>query len=152
MLKTRHRPADGGRMRRPALLIALLVLSLALPGAAGAALTVGVTDDSGSTSPDGGAAFLERLADVGMTENRVSVVWNPDAPTTIPVQALLDAYVANATAAGVRVVFSVYPGKAGALTASPDAPGQFAAFLAQLATAYPQVTDFVVGNEPNQPR
>jgi hypothetical protein len=152
MLKTGHRAADGDDMRRPALVVALLLLSLALPGAAGAALTVGVTDDSGSTAPDGGVAFLSRLADVGLTENRVSVIWNPDTPTTIPSQASLDAFVANASAAGVRIVFSVYPAKAGALTATPDATGRFADFLSQLATAYPQVTDFVVGNEPNQPR
>ena len=152
MLKTRHAPADGDHVRRPALLIALLLLSLVVPGAAHAALAVGVTDDSGRDSADGGAAFLARLADVGLTENRVSIVWCPDAPTTIASQARLDAYVANATAAGVRLVFSVYPSKAGALTASPDAPGQFAGFLAQLAGDYPQVKDFVVGNEPNQPR
>jgi hypothetical protein len=152
MLKTRQGPADGDHMRRPALVVGLLLVALALPGAAGAALSVGVTDDSGSDSLDGGAAFLGRLADVGLTENRVSVVWNPDTPTAIPGQPYLDAYVANAAAAGVRVVFSVYPGKAGALTATPDAPGNFASFLAELAGAYPQVTDFVVGNEPNQPR
>jgi hypothetical protein len=152
MLKPLRAPADGDHMRRPALLTALLLLALVLPGAGGAALAVGVTDDSGRDSTDGGASFLGRLGDVGLTENRISVVWNPDAPATIPSQAHVDAYVANATAAGVRLVFSVYPAKAGALTATPDAPGGFAGFLAQLAGAYPQVTDFVVGNEPNQPR
>ncbi len=152
MLKPIQTPADGDHMRRPALLVALLLLSLALPGAARAALVVGVTDDSGRDSGDGGAAFLARLTDVGLTENRVSIVWSPDAPDTIPSKALLDAYVPNAVAAGVRVVFAVYPAKPGSLTASPDAPGQFAGFLAELAGDYPQVTDFVVGNEPNQPR
>ena len=152
MLKTGHTPADGDHMRRPVLLIALLLLSLALPGAGRAALAVGVTDDSGRDSADGGAAFLAHLTDVGLTENRVSIVWSPDAPDTIPSKALLDAYVPNAAAAGVRVVFAVYPAKPGSLTASPDAPGQFAGFLAELAGDYPQVTDFVVGNEPNQPR
>ena len=111
MLKPIHTPADGDHVRRPALLIALLLLSLALPGAARAALAVGVTDDSGRDSADGGAAFLAHLADVGLTENRVSIVWSPDAPDTIPSQALLDAYVPNAAAAGVRVVFAVYPAK-----------------------------------------
>jgi hypothetical protein len=151
MLKTGRTPADGDRMRLRAL-VALLLLSLALPGAARAALAVGVTDDSGRDSADGGAAFLARLADLGLTENRVSVVWSPDTPDTIPQQNLLDAYVANATAAGVRIVFSVYAAKPGALTATPDATSRFASFLALLARTYPQVTDFVVGNEPNQPR
>ena len=152
MLKTRPAHADGDHVRRPALLIALLLLAVAFPGTAGAALTVGITDDSGRDSADGGAAFLATLADVGLTENRVSVVWNPDTPDTIPSKPQLDAYVANAAAAGVRLVLSVYPGRAGALTATPDASGRFVSFLAELASAYPQVTDFVVGNEPNQPR
>jgi hypothetical protein len=113
---------------------------------------VGVTDDLGRDSSDGGAAFVSTLGDLGFTENRVSVVWNPDDPTAIPQQARLDAYVPTATAAGVRVVLAVYPGRATAIADNPAATGQFAAFVAQLAQTYPQVTDFVVGNEPNQPQ
>ena len=37
-------------------------------------------------------------------------------------------------------------------SSSPGAADDFAAFLAKLATTYPDVRDFVVGNEPNQPR
>ena len=130
----------------------LLLLSLALPGAARAALAVGVTDDSGRDSADGGAAFLAHLTDVGLTENRVSIVWSPDAPDHDPVEGAAGRLRPERRGGRRPRRLRRLPGKAGSLTASPDAPGQFAGFLAELAGDYPQVTDFVVGNEPNQPR
>jgi hypothetical protein len=129
-----------------------LLTALALPASAGGGLSVGVTDDLGRDAPDGGTAFLGALNDLGFSENRVSVVWDPDSPTTIPGQANLDQFVANSTAAGIRVVFAVYPARPTAFASAPAAPGQFSTFLATLTQAYPQVTDFIVGNEPNQPR
>ncbi len=151
MLKPPVARADWHSVRRFVLLAAALA-ALALPGAAGAGLGVGVTDDLGRDSSDGGAAFVATLADVGFTENRVSVVWDPDNPATIPSQARLDRFVPRASAAGIRVVLAVYPGRPTAVADNPAVVGQFAAFLAELARTYPQVTDFVVGNEPNQPQ
>jgi hypothetical protein len=46
----------------------------------------------------------------------------------------------------------VAPTKARAITNSPQAPAQFAAFLQLVARTYPTVKDVIVGNEPNQPR
>jgi len=151
MLKPPVAGADWHSVRRFTLLAAALAV-LALPGAASAGLGVGVTDDLGRDSPDGGAAFVATLADLGFTENRVSVVWDPDNPTAIPGQAGLDGYVPMASAAGIRVVLAVYPGRQTAIADNPAAVGQFAAFVAALARTYPQVADFVVGNEPNQPQ
>ena len=135
-----------------ALATALAALAVAAAPASADGLTVGVADDAGRNAPDGGAAFLNTLTDIGLRENRVSVVWNPDAPDAVPDRANLDHYVANATARGVRVVFAVYPARPTALTSSLASVGQFAAFVQTLARAYPQVKDFIVGNEPNQPR
>src|SRR3954452_6421175 len=151
MLKPIVARADSNSVRRLSLLAAALA-ALALPGAAGAGLGVGVTDDLGRDSADGGAAFVSTLADLGFTENRVSVVWDPDNPAVIPQRAALDRYVPRASAAGVRIVLAVYPGRPTAIADNPAAVGQFAAFVAELARTYPQVTDFVVGNEPNQPQ
>ena len=72
-----------------ALLVALTVLAAA-PAGAGGALTVGVTDDSGLGSADGGTSFVATLRDLGFAENRVTVLWDPDAPATIPNEAALD--------------------------------------------------------------
>ncbi len=137
---------------RLTLAVLTALAALALPASGAAALSVGVTDDMGLGTPDGGAAFLTTLDDLGFSENRVSVLWDPDAPATIPNEAALDAFVATATARGVRVVLAVYPSRSTALTASQSAVWQFTAFLETLARRYPQVTDIVVGNEPNQPR
>ena len=52
----------------------------------------------------------------------------------------------------MRVVLHVFPTTATAISATPGAAESFAGFLTKLATAYPQVRDVVVGNEPNQPR
>jgi hypothetical protein len=153
LLKRTVPGADALRMTsRLALALAGALAALAVPASAAGALTVGVTDDLGRDAPDGGAAFLGALADLGFAENRVSVVWDPDSPTTIPGQATLDKFVAKSSAAGVRIVFAVYPARPTAFASAPAAPAQFSAFLATLAQAYPQVTDVIVGNEPNQPR
>ena len=83
MLKPPMARADWHSVRRFSLLAAALA-ALALPGAAGAGLGVGVTDDLGRDSPDGGAAFVAMLGDLGFTENRVSVVLGPGQPRRDP--------------------------------------------------------------------
>jgi hypothetical protein len=138
-------------MRR---LVLLLVLACALlTGVRDAgALTLGVSDDSGKYSRDGGESFFASLRAVGGTENAIVVWWDAKHPTTNPEQALLDAAVAHAQLAGVRVVIDVYLRHAKDYATNPRAPAQYAAFLQQLARRYPGVRDFIVGNEPNQPR
>jgi hypothetical protein len=92
------------------------------------------------------------LNDLGATENRISISWDPAQPTTIPNQPALDAWVPTAAIRAVRVIFAVSPAHPKDVTESPDMVQKFAAFLAQLARTYPTVRDFVVGNEPNQNR
>jgi hypothetical protein len=87
-----------------------------------------------------------------MRENRVSVPFDASAPTTIQNQAALDLYVPLATLRGVDVVFSVAPAKAKTLAENPDAARLYAEYVALLARTYPTVKNFIVGNEPNQPR
>jgi hypothetical protein len=127
-----------------------LAAGLVLAGSA-SAVDVGVVDDYG-IAPDNSAGFFDNLAALGMRENRLSIPWDPDAPTTIPNQSALEQYVALATLRGVRIVFAVAPTKANAITSAPGAAGAYAAFLMQLARTFPTVKDYVVGNEPNQPR
>jgi hypothetical protein len=131
-------------------LTASLAAALLLAGSA-SAVDVGVVDDYG-IAPANSPGFFDSLATLGMRENRVSIPWDPAAPTTIPNQQALEQYMTLATLRGVRVVFAVAPTKANALTSNPAAAGRFAAFLQQLARTFPTVKDFVVGNEPNQPR
>jgi hypothetical protein len=125
--------------------------ALALAGAAQGGLAVGITEDAGK-STDGGASFFATMADVGLTVNRVSVSWDPTRPDEIPGQAEIESWLPQAQTAGVRIMFAVSPARARDLTSSPSAPAQFADFLQRVARTFPQVKDFVIGNEPNQPK
>ncbi|HET8652143.1 MAG TPA: hypothetical protein VFM13_06185 [Gaiellaceae bacterium] len=138
-------------MEHAAAVLALLASALVLTGSASAALRAGVADDFG-TNPDQTAWFFDHLGELGMTENRVSVGFDASDPTTIQRRELLDLYVPLATLRGVRVVFSVAPTRAKAITETPGSVGAYAAYVALLARTYPTVKDFIIGNEPNQPR
>jgi hypothetical protein len=132
-------------------LICSVVAVLALASNASGDLQIGVADDLGIYA-DQSAWFFDSLGELGMQENRVSVPFDASAPTTIQHQAALDLYLPLATLRGVRVVFSIAPTKARALTGSPAAARQYAEYVALLARTYPTVKDFIIGNEPNQPR
>jgi hypothetical protein len=132
------------------LLTAALIAALALVPTA-AAMDVGVVDDYG-IAPENSTWFFDSLGELGMRENRVSIAWDPTAPTTIHRQFELEQYVALASLRGVRVVFAVAPTRANAITSDPAAAGRYAAFLQQLVRTFPPVKDYVIGNEPNQRR
>ncbi len=134
------------------LLCAAVASALLAAAPAAHAARFGFADDAGKYADDGGAAFFNDLKAAGGSENRISVLWDPKRPETIVEQSFLDRSLPVAEAKGVRVVFHVFPATPTALSSSPAAPERFAAFLAQLATTYPQVREYVVGNEPNQPR
>jgi hypothetical protein len=135
---------------RPACLI-LLCAVLALPGTASAALGLGVVDDAPKASLDGGASFYALMADLGMTENRVTMLWDPSRDPAGE-DALLAAVLPSAQLRGTRIVIAVFPAKARGITSSPSAPAEFAAYLQHLARTHPYVKDYIVGNEPNQTR
>jgi hypothetical protein len=132
-------------------LIASLAAALVFAGGASADLQIGVADDLGFHA-DTSSWFFDSLGELGMRENRVSVPFDASAPTTIQNQAALDLYVPLATLRGVDVVFSVAPAKAKTLAENPDAARLYAEYVALLARTYPTVKNFIVGNEPNQPR
>ena len=82
--------------------LACLFAALAAATSASADLTVGVADDGGKISSDGGVWFLNQMREAGLQENRITLGWDPDHPTTIPDRAQLDRYLVNASAAGIR--------------------------------------------------
>lgn len=126
-------------------------LALALAGAAQASLEVGVTEDAGKAL-DGGVSFFASLTDVGLTANRVSIPWDSANPTVIQSQGEIEAWLPLAQVAHTRIIFAVSPTTARGMTGSPAALPQFVAFVQHLAQIFPTVKDYVIGNEPNQPR
>jgi hypothetical protein len=124
---------------------------LVAAGVASASPRFGVAEDATKYADDGGASLYPRIQAAGMVENRFTVRWNPADPTTIQEQGFLDRSLPAAARAGMRIVFDVYPLDAFAFSSSPATrAGLFAAYLQTLARRYPQVDDFIVGNEPNE--
>ena len=109
----------------------------------------GANDDTGKYSLDGGAVYFPQMAAAGLKQNVMTVRWKPSDPLNIPDRAALDVAVPNAVAAGIEVVFAVYPYPPSELEVGGVSHLAFAAWLDQLARAYPQVTTYIVGNEPN---
>ncbi|HYZ78627.1 MAG TPA: hypothetical protein VE596_14765 [Gaiellaceae bacterium] len=139
-------------MRLLAAACAGIFAALVLTGSAGAVGAFGVTEDAGKYARDGGASFFAQLHDVGMNENAITIYWDPSLPGGMAEPGLLDRTLPFARAHGIRVVLTVYARRPAQFTTSPTAAAQFASFLERLALAYPEIHDFVVGNEPNQPR
>ncbi len=103
-------------MKRLALTFALACAAFALAGPAQAAISVGVADDRPLGQPDGGAAFFMVMNDVGLSEIRLSVLWDATQPMTIAHQAQIESVLPVATLRGMKVTFSVTPLKARSIT------------------------------------
>jgi hypothetical protein len=138
-------------MRTVAAALVCLLCALAFSGAASGTV-YGVADDAGKYADDGGASFFATLNDLGMSENRVTVTWDPANPTTISDQAFLDRSIPKAVAHGIDIVFAIYPAKARGLADTPNGIQLFAEFAAKVAARYPQVTKIICLNEGNQTR
>ncbi|HEU0303479.1 MAG TPA: hypothetical protein VFR32_02755 [Gaiellaceae bacterium] len=142
---------DYAKLTRRAATLCACVAALAAATTATASPRFGVAEDATKYADDGGASLYPRLRELGMVENRITVRWNPADPTTIQEQGFLDRALPAADRAGVRIVFDVYPVDPFAFTASPETRAAlFAAYLKTVARRYPQVTDYIVGNEPNE--
>src|SRR5881227_3421106 len=138
-------------MWRISAVLASACVALALTGAA-SSTTFGVADDAGKYAEDGGAGFFTMLTQLGMTENRMAVFWDPSQPDTIVDQAFLDRAVPQAQRRGIDVMFAIYPLKARALVDTPDGIQLFARYAAKVAERYPYVRKIICLNEGNQPR
>jgi hypothetical protein len=132
-----------------ATIFTLACASLAFAGPAQADVNAGVVDDRPIVTADGGAAFFALMNDVGLREVRITMQWDPAAPTTIDKELYLTNMLPVATLRGIRVVFSVQALKARSITGAPNGPAQFAAYQQLLARTFPTVKDYIVGNEPN---
>jgi hypothetical protein len=138
-------------MLRITAVLACACAALALVGSA-SSTTFGVADDAGKYADDGGANFFNMLTDLGMTENRIAVFWDPANPTTIVDQAFLDRAIPQAMRRGLEVVFAIYPLKARGLVDTPNGVQLFAQDAARVAQRYPYVRKIICLNEGNQPR
>jgi hypothetical protein len=144
-----YRVSEKGIRDVKKLAAAFVCLSALTYATAAGAVGFGANDDTGKYSADGGALFYSQMAAAGLNQNVITVRWKPSEPLTIPDRELLDRAVPTALAAGVEVVFAVYPYPPSELEGGGVKAAAFAEWLAALARTYPEVKTYIVGNEPN---
>ncbi|MBA2740683.1 MAG: hypothetical protein H0U46_01565 [Actinobacteria bacterium] len=128
-----------------------LIGALLAGGSAAHAADIGANDDTGKYLSDGGATLYGDMSGLGLRQIVLTSRYKPSDPLTIQDKELLDRAIPAAAEAGLRVVLAVYPYPPREVVAGLASPGAFGAYTASVAQAYPQVKQFVVGNEPNQP-
>lgn len=136
--------------RRAVCGLSALCAALALAAPAAGDLQIGVVDDQAK-----GAAperFFGQMSDVGLSEVRVTILWDPAEPLTIRDQPEIERLLPFAQARGIKVLFVLDLANPRAVGNSTAAAGSFAAFAAHVGRTFPSVRDIIVGNEPNQTR
>jgi hypothetical protein len=151
-------PRDKEFAVRKSLLILIALAALALAGGSSASradqlgpanFVVGASEDQTLGFDDGGADLYDQFSSFELGVTRMSVDYERSDPTTIQQQSQLERAIAAATERGLRVVLSISPGHNTDVTGDPNGVRKFAAYTALVARAFPDVTDFVIGNEPN---
>ena len=128
-----------------------LIVALLTGASAATAADIGANDDSAKFAEDGGAALYAEMSGLGLRQTIISVRFVPSQAMVVQDKARLDRAIANAADAGLRVALAVYPYPPRELEAGLGSPSLFASYVGVLASIYPQVRQFVIGNEPNQP-
>jgi len=114
-------------------------------------LLVATVDDSvRQADPNVAAQLMKVSADAGFDAVLVSSTWKPGLQTPSAEERLtLGNVVKAADAEGMQVFVFVWHGLSGDTPRTVHTRREFAAYTAALARAFPQIRDFVVGNEPN---
>jgi hypothetical protein len=130
---------------------AAFTLALLTGATAASAAEIGANDDSAKFAGDGGASLFADMTAVGLRQTVIGVRFKPTESMLIQEKQQLDRAIPNALDAGLRVVLAVYPYPPREIEAGLGSPAAFGAYVSTVARAYPQVRQFVIGNEPNQP-
>ena len=119
--------------------------------AGGPAMMVGAAEDVGKTPDYAFAkASMDRAKLAGFDSIRITQTWTKDQTKLGATdQILLDNAINAAQFTGLRVVLSLYPFGSSVTPLTDDQRADFASFAADVASRYPFVHDFIVGNEPN---
>jgi hypothetical protein len=114
-------------------------------------LLVATVDDAMKQPDPKVAADLMKVShDAGFDAVLVSSMWRPGTTTLSAQDRLTLGNVVNAADdLHMRVFVFVWHGLSGNTPRTEPARRRFAAYAASVAKAFPQIRDFVVGNEPN---
>ena len=143
---------------RTALLIPVVLAALVLVGVSSASpktqlgpadFIVGATEDQPLGFDDGGAVVFGQMESHSLGAIRMSVDYEPSELSTVQQLDQLERSITAADQRGLRVILSISPAHNTDVTRDPNGVKKFAAYTALVARAFPSVTDFVIGNEPN---
>jgi hypothetical protein len=109
-------------------------------------ITWGVADDTGKYADDGGVWFNQELKGAGLSEERWTLSWSPDRPTTIDELPFLQRAAPQAQKDGIKVELALYGRPASAH--DPDAFCNWAGIVAKTVSQW-GIHDYIVWNEPN---
>jgi hypothetical protein len=127
---------------------AALAAVVAVGSASADPLRYGAADDWPKFHPCGDIWWTS-MKDIGYQDLRVTVQWDAAAPTVIPFQSNLQDAIDCAKLNDIRPILAVYPAKPASIGSNDSAQTAFASFVGLLGQAFPDVNDFIVGNEPN---
>ena len=143
---------------RKTLLIPVVLGALILVGVSSASnatqlgpadFVVGATEDQQLGFDDGGAVVYGQMASHELGAIRCR------STTSRPSRRRSSSWISSSARSrradqrGLRVILSISPGHNTDVTRDPNGVKKFAAYTALVARAFPSVTDFVIGNEPN---
>ena len=112
---------------------------------------IGAAEDA-ARQPDAAVASarMDEASRVGFNTIRLTQMWTTgERALNTTDQAALDNAIKAAKAHDIRLVLSIYPVGSSVTPLTPQARADFAAFAADIARRYPDLRDFIVGNEPN---
>ena len=111
-------------------------------------LLLGIASEEPKWDADGGRRYYSALTDLGLTTSRLAITWDPAQPLAIFERTLFDSRLPQAAARGIDVSL-VITASHPTVFADPANRALLTGFLQLLARTYPQITTYVIGNEPN---
>jgi hypothetical protein len=131
--------------RAPAGLGPLAVAAGSGSAGAPATLVIGAAENDVLTDP---AGRLAQATAAGFRAIRIAIPWSPGQAGPDPA---LTAAAQQAASLGVRLYAEVYPASPELVPTDDARRAEFAGYLRSLAAALPQLRDFVVGSQVNDP-
>jgi hypothetical protein len=139
-------------VKRGLLLLLLGFCALVAPAAhaGGPAMLVGAAEDTAKWGgPSVAAAKMDIARLAGFDTIRLTTQWTGGATVSDAELTALRNAVDAANVRGVRIIVTIYPTSAAYTPTTDAARADFASYAAAIVRAFPTVSDFIVGNEPN---
>jgi len=114
-------------------------------------MLVGAAEDvAKQQDPDFAKLEMDKARLAGLDSIRLTQTWTTGQTTLGPNdEMILTNAISAAQFTGLRVVLSLYPFGSSVTPLTDQDRADFAAFAVDVATRYPLVRDFIIGNEPN---